>query len=142
MNLSQPPVLSDVLVNALGRLAKPWVDWCNAVYRMFEGPSDWRAPSFQNNWADLGAAWRTCRYTRTGNTVKIEGLIKKTAGVPALLEVIFNLPTGFRPSQNLVFTVIDNGLFGRVDVYSTGNVAWIFGSTGAYLNLNITFQVD
>ena len=61
----------------------------------------WTVPTLLNSWVDyaLGFDLRGYRKDASG-TVHIQGLVKNGSAVNA---VIFTLPTGYRPANNLVF---------------------------------------
>jgi len=90
-------------------------------------------PQTQNNWKNYGSGWSTIGYSQTTDgIVSVKGFMAlgtATAGLP-----IFTLPTGFRPSQRLVFPVVtSNGagtadVHGRVDIDTDGTVQFQGGS--------------
>ena len=84
----------------------------------------WNAPSYAGSWANYGGAYINGGYMIDSmGFIHLRGLIKTTGtGLP-----IFTLPSGYRPSAQLIFTVqyYDYGVGyvnGRVDVTSAGVV--------------------
>lgn len=79
----------------------------------------------QNVWKNFGGSWARAGFTKDAQgVVHLKGLI--TDGIVALGTVIFNLPVGYRPSEDRVFPVLTyNGIIvkhGRVDVRVNGDV--------------------
>ncbi len=90
--------------------------------------SGWTAPTLLNSWANFGAPYQTARYRRFGGVVYIQGEVKTGANGT----VIFTLPTGFRPPNDLqVATVLSGGAIGRVDIQADGDVVALTSSTTA-----------
>lgn len=86
------------------------------------------ALSFGAGWSNYGGGHEAATYSRIGRLVALQGLVTK-AGAPVGGDVIGTLPTGFRPSGQLVFVVEATGLHGRVDVNSSGSIIWQAGGT-------------
>lgn len=63
-------------------------------------------------------------------TVHLRGLVTLATGQPATTALIGTLPTGYRPSNTLVFVVHTGhpGASGRVDVGTDGRVSWVVGA--------------
>lgn len=102
--------------------------------------SAWTNATLQNSWVNFGGVYATAAYRKdpAGN-VQIKGLIKSgtiTAGT-----TIFNLPTGFRPSQTRAFsTTSSNGsnLSSILEIDSLGNVKIGGGAIGnTFISLEI-----
>ena len=84
--------------------------------------------SYTAGWENYFTTWGPAQYAKTSTgVVNLIGLSKRTSGSSA---VIFNLPAGFRPSTNLVFSVAGSGGVARVDVYPNGNVEVISSLAG------------
>jgi hypothetical protein len=81
--------------------------------------SGWINATLLNGFQNYGAPFQGARYRKKAGVVYIEGLIKSgSAGA-----VIFQLPAGYRPAQQLIFANIYSGnLMARIDVDASGNV--------------------
>lgn len=98
----------------------------------------WTAPALINGWINYAGAFAATAYRRIGGVVYIKGLVKSgTANT-----VIFNLPAGCRPTEQLIFTGYSGVGAARIDVAPNGQVNQATGSQD-YLSLNgITFPAD
>lgn len=79
----------------------------------------------QNVWKHFGGSWARAGFTKDAQgVVHLKGLIHD--GIVAVGTRIFNLPPGYRPSEDRVFPVLTyNGTIvkhGRVDVRINGDV--------------------
>lgn len=79
----------------------------------------------QNVWKNFGGSWARAGFAKDAQgIVHLKGLI--TDGIVAINTTIFNLPVGYRPSEDRIFPVLTyNGTIvkhGRVDVLINGNV--------------------
>ena len=101
----------------------------------------WQAPVFQGSWTDWGnGIFGTPGYYKDARgTVHMMGLVKNTAGAGG---VIFNLPAGYRPGNQLIFTAMRDTSLSRIDVKANGDVVWQAGAaTTVWHSLaNITFR--
>lgn len=82
------------------------------------------APSLLNSWANF-PGWAAAGYAKDAQgVVRLKGLLKDGITNPGT--PIFKLPVGYRPSENMVFSVATfNGvslIHARVDVASNGDV--------------------
>lgn len=91
--------------------------------------SNWKPISYQSDWGDYLGTYNTIGVTKTSvGMVKLKGLIQKDSA-PTQFEVIGILPDGYRPSGRLIFTGLTSpGDSGRVDIYPTGEIVYIYGS--------------
>ena len=103
-------------------------------------PYSWQAPSFLNDWTDAGGFFK---YRKTkDNYLDINGLIQ---GFPHSSELVFNLPTGYRPvRKNQSLCYIDaalNSIVSPVDIEPNGDVIITKFVAGVlneiYLNIRI-----
>lgn len=104
-------------------------------------------PALSAGWSWYGAPFGRPRFALThDNAVLVSGLVaKSTAPTPG--EVIFTLPTGYRPDANRIFVCpcSSSGAEGscRVDVTPAGNVQFVAplaGTTppaGSYVSLEL-----
>lgn len=106
------------------------------------GATGWVAPAFQNFFTNYNNGYNTAGYKRdiTGR-VHLRGLIT-TNGPYQLGQVIFTLPTGFRPVATELFSVHASGGTGRIDVDNSGQVIYQSG-TPQYIQLDgLSFSAD
>lgn len=90
------------------------------------------APTFLNAWVNFNAAWEPAGYTIDPyGTVHLKGTVANGVAAAA----IFNLPVGYRPALNNMFSVVANNAFGRLDVESGGDVILRVGAVG-FVNLS------
>ena len=98
-------------------------------------PTGQPSPAFAANWGNYSDAQfgTAAFYKDVSGRVYIKGLVTKTgtpaAGFPG--DLIFTLPSEYRPDARLMFAVQSgepNGI-GRVDIAVTGNVTWMTGQT-------------
>ena len=94
---------------------------------------DWVYPELKNGWTyydEWDSVYARCSYFKdTLGVVHIRGQIKKR-GKLTEKEVIFNLPTGYRPEKQEQFPVFTTGTrAARIDVRSNGDVV-SFSSSG------------
>jgi hypothetical protein len=102
---------------------------------------EWVAPTFQNGWVDFGAPYAAASYMKAAGRVHLRGAVKNGT----LGSAIFTLPTGYAPSAQLTFAVIQNaaaGAFGQAIVNSAGGIFPIGGSNTFYGLDGISFYVD
>jgi len=131
-----------VWVAELGDQCIPLVDFIDDInYYVPNGTFDsWHAvgaagePAFQNSWQSFGAPFEApaFRFDPFGQ-IELKGLIKKVSvAAPAVNEIMFTLPTNYRPANQRGFGTAagDNtsNVHGRVDVDSSGNVRWVTGA--------------
>lgn len=106
------------------------------------GDTSWTVVSaFSNSWANYGSGYDPAAYRKEGDWVKLRGLI--AGGTNA--QIAFTLPTGYRPPYQQIYPSLQNSVFGRVDVQTTGAVLINPNGTGstAYVPLDdITFSVN
>lgn len=89
---------------------------------IFPTSTGWTAPTLSNNWVNYGAGYADAGYRKDAlNRVQFRGLLKN--GTTTSGTLIFTLPTGFRPSQNLIFITKTAGTsYGETRVNSNGQV--------------------
>lgn len=90
------------------------------------------APTLLNSWVNFGGTRNPVGYYKDQNSrVYLRGVIK--SGVVG--SAAFTLPSGYRPANAEIFSVVSNDLFGAVNVLSTGDVTPAIGS-------NVYFSLD
>ena len=96
-------------------------------------------PAFENSWVNYGSGFESAGFYKDPfGRVHLKGLVKTgTVGV-----AMFTLPSGYRPSATVLFSVHSNGAEGRVDINSSGAVIAVSPSNNAYVSLDgISFRV-
>lgn len=102
-------------------------------------PGPWQAPALVNSWVNFGSGYQDAGYYKDQfGIVRLRGMIMSgTVGAAC-----FVLPVGYRPAARVLLSTISNGAAGRVDVYTTGEVAPISPSANAWVSLeNLSFRV-
>lgn len=97
----------------------------------------WNTPSFLNSWINYGSTRNPVGYFKDPfGIVHLRGVAKSgTIGT-----AIFNLPAGYRPTNQEVFPVVSNGTFGYCDVFSSGDVVASSGTNLAFALDGMTFR--
>ena len=100
----------------------------------------WTAPTLTNSWVNYGDIFTTAGYYKDAlGIIHLKGLVKSGTTSNA----IFTLPTGYRPSQVAMFTVVAGPGVARIDISTNGAVyvaAYMASGTNAYVSLDgITF---
>lgn len=102
----------------------------------------WIAPTLLNSWINFGAATSAAGYVKDDmGVVRLKGLLK--SGVTTPLTIILTLPAGYRPSEQLTFSVESfNGSYivGVVSVDTNGSVVIQAGGNGSLSLDGITFR--
>lgn len=96
------------------------------------------------NYNAFGKPYNQPRYSKENNRVFLEGLIKASTGGINAGDVLFTLPSGYRPDLTTICLGTQTGTSTiRVDIYPDGKVIAFETSPTNYLSLNgITFRVD
>lgn len=83
------------------------------------GSDLWLTPVFQNSWTHYGSPFGPARYRKDAmGYVHVEGLIM--SGVVGA--TMFNLPAGFRPGRELIYSTVANDVPAQLRVQTNGNV--------------------
>lgn len=78
-------------------------------------------------------------YTKIGGIVSLQGLLQAGTTYSANT-VIANLPVGYRPDTNMIFTCMEAGTAKNVRVFSNGDVVLGAGFAGSWVSLdNVVF---
>lgn len=97
----------------------------------------WNAPALQNSWANYGGTEATVGYRLDGvGNVRIKGMIRN--GTTTIGTVIFNLPAGYRPLEDLqIATGSSNGSYvaACLKIKSNGDVC-IESAANTWLTLS------
>jgi type II secretory pathway pseudopilin PulG len=106
------------------------------------GAATWtNMSSLGGGWVAYGGGFATPAYTKgTDNLVTLKGLIR--SGSTSSGTVIFTLPVGFRPSEQLLIVTFSNNSTGRIDINTNGQIIFRNGSN-AWLSLSgLSFLVE
>ena len=97
---------------------------------------NWRIPTLLNSWQNYGGSFNRIGYFKDSQgIVHLKGLVRNGTS-----NLIFNLPSGYRPSGTEIYVVIAGNAIGRVDINSSGAVSRVVGSA-TYISLDsITFR--
>lgn len=63
-------------------------------------------PAFKNSWLNNGSPYSNLRFKRDGNFVIIDGVITTGGTSSTSGSVIFTLPIGFRPLNNVILSIV------------------------------------
>ena len=129
---------SSALVNAINRLRVTIEN--RSFFR-----EDWHEigtagePAFQNSWVnyDSGANTQAGFMKDALGYVRLKGLVKSgTIG-----QIIFTLPTGYRPPANINFSTVSNGAFACGYIGSNGNIYPNTGNNAYWSIENLSYKV-
>lgn len=99
----------------------------------------WTAPTLLNSWVNFGSRFNDAGYIKDANGfVHLRGLIK--SGTTTVETAFFNLPSGFRPSSEYIFTTSSNNLYGQARVKTDGDVTFHVGSNAWFSLDGISFK--
>jgi hypothetical protein len=102
---------------------------------------DWTNVAFDTGWTDYDATnfYPASYFKDAFGVVHLRGLTKRTSGVTTKM---FTLPTGFRPSKNMIFSSISNNVAARIDMNTDGTTyLGAGGGATSYVALDgITFD--
>jgi hypothetical protein len=103
--------------------------------------SAWIPVTLSNNWVNFGGATAPASYRKnTVNETKLKGLIK--LGTVTTGTLLFTLPVGYRPKEQLFFSVYSNLATGGITILPDGQVQVLYGSSVS-LSLNgISFLAE
>jgi hypothetical protein len=102
----------------------------------------WTTPTLAANWSNYGSGFAAAGYYRDPlGVVWVRGLVVAAAGAG---EVVFTLPTGYRPSDSLIFSSICSKTtteLARLDVRSNGEVRIVVPAAAiAWVSLACSFR--
>lgn len=100
---------------------------------------DYITASYTNSWVDYNATTHNvAQYFKSlDGFVRIRGVVKSGS----MNQSVFTLPTGYRPSKKMIFSVASNGAFGIVEIGTDGLVTPTIGNN-TYVSLDgIAFRV-
>lgn len=109
-----PSVAPSTSGNVLTSNGTDWVSSTPSIY-----DSGWISLTLLAGASSYGSPWGTPAYRKVGTIVYLRGLVAGTAGGT----VFATLPAGFRPdSQGLFMIEINPNTYGRLDIYTNGDL--------------------
>lgn len=103
--------------------------------------SGWVEPNLLNGIANVGGNFQVARYRKINNIVYVEGRVN--GGDDNATNTVFRLPTGFRPTARLSFSVVRAGNRAvRLDVNPNGNVRCFNFSSNWTSICGVSFLID
>lgn len=97
------------------------------------------APALLNSWVDFGVYAPSGFWKDSNGLVHLRGLVKNGTAVGT---AIFTLPPGYAPAFREAFATVSNGVFGVVEVLTTGDVIASSGSTASFSLSGICFRTS
>lgn len=116
-----------------------YLDYLQRLYRHIRGDTDWIAPSLQNSWVNYGGIHPNAGYRLKNGVVYIQGVIK--SGTTTIGTVLFNIPAGYRPATDLIFSNNESDSFASISAQSNGDVI-IRAGGNSYLSLQCSFIAE
>ena len=100
----------------------------------------WIAPTLLNGWTNLGGSYPTAAYMKDSmGFVHLKGMVK--GGVNST--IIFVLPVGYRPVDDLGFAITATDAWGELSLNFVGNVVPLMGNPTGFVSLNqIIFKAE
>ncbi|MGV9206349.1 MAG: hypothetical protein ACOC44_20270, partial [Promethearchaeia archaeon] len=94
-------------------------------------------PSFQNGWENYGGDFSKAAFWKIGNMVYLQGLIRNGSN-----DVMFTLPSGYRPSKDRIIATISSNDIGRVAILPNGDIDSNSINSSSWVSLEgINFQI-
>jgi hypothetical protein len=91
------------------------------------------ALTLENGWVNYGEGFAPAAYHKDKQgIVRLTGLVR----YGTLAEITDELPAGYRPQHELLFTVVSGNGFARVDVYPDGTLNLVGSYDNAYVSLD------
>lgn len=107
--------------------------------RKFLWVEAWITPTLLNNWVNFGAGESTCQYHKDAmGYVHLKGIVKSGT----IINAIFTLPVGYRPSELLEIGTISSAAFGWVNITNSGLVRPMAGSAEWFSLDGIVFKAE
>jgi hypothetical protein len=133
-NLSTCSASNERIVGGLGLAGGSVVDGLSQTYPTVKTVTP---ATLLNGWANFGAGATTAGYWISDDgVVYLQGYV--SGGV--MSSIIFQLPSGFRPSAQVHFSTVSNNAFGHGSIDTLGNVVALGGSGLSFSLDNISFK--
>ena len=100
----------------------------------------WIAPTLINGWTNLGGSYPTAAYMKDAmGFVHLKGMVKGGANQT----IIFVLPVGYRPLDDIPFATVATDAWGELSLNFVGNVVPMMGNPSGFVSLNqIIFKAE
>lgn len=105
-------------------------------------------PAFGTNWAAWGSTHQVPQFRKIGTAVYLRGLLARSTTTSGTGSVVFTLPSGYRPPDELMFASIYSvalaPTLARINIINTGAVAVELPvAAGQFVSLSgIMFHID
>ena len=97
----------------------------------------WSTPTMTGTWVSYGSSNNPEYYKDSEGVVHMRGLIKSGT----INSSCFTLPTGYKPTKNIVRATVSNGQAARLDIRSDGLVMPVTGNN-AWFSLDCSFTAE
>lgn len=134
-NTKNPSNYSSIV--AKGGSGTGWLSLQSMYYPQSVG--NWNNLTLSGSWTIYDSStYFGPQYTKgSDGLVSLRGFVNNTSDPDGT--IIATLPAGYRPLEEIVFNVVNNGGYGRVDILNTGEIKVVSGSAN-WLSLdNIVF---
>ncbi|MAD24676.1 MAG: hypothetical protein CMO44_10950 [Verrucomicrobiales bacterium] len=98
--------------------------------------SGWITPTLNSGYTSYNSPYGPIAYRKIGNIVNIQGITNEAAS-----GVIFTLPVGYRPEQQIIIAAQMNNSLGRLDIRKDGAVEITGGPGTGWCSCAVTFMV-
>nr|WP_326529633.1 hypothetical protein [Rhodoferax sp.] len=92
----------------------------------------WTNASYNTGWGSYGGGYHAAQYKKFGDLVFLRGLVVRSSGSAT---TIFTLPSGYRPTNSMMFSQLANDAVARIGINSSGNVVLQAGVATPWVNL-------
>ena len=92
----------------------------------------WTNASYNTGWGSYGGGYPAAQYKKFGDLVFLRGLVVRSSGSAT---TIFTLPSGYRPTNTMMFSQLANDAVARIAINSSGNVVLQAGVATPWVNL-------
>lgn len=101
----------------------------------------WVVPTLQNSWVEYGSIFHGPAYMKDHlGFVHLRGLLKDGTSSSAIM---FTLPTGYRPTERIIFSTTSSTGQARMDITSDGEVQPGSGASVSYTSISgIYFKAE
>lgn len=92
----------------------------------------WTNASYNTGWGSYGGGYHVAQYKKFGDLVFLRGTVVRSSGSAT---TIFTLPSGYRPTNSMMFSQLANDAVARIAINSSGNVVLQAGAATPWVNL-------
>ena len=98
--------------------------------------SGWITATLNSGYTSYSSPYGPVAYRKIGNIVNIQGITNECP-----TGVVFTLPAGYRPEQQIIIASQMNNALGRLDIRRNGEVYISGGANTGWFSCAITFMV-